>query len=339
MGGIAVPPNGSAAEGTMTPPDSAHRSGPRTAARPPTPGTRRHTIGAIVFTVALLSLIALSVNAVAGWLVLGVLGAVVLVVGTFHYLFPNSRFFTIALANFIGIYACVFVFFIEANFAAVGPGTQSLGFMLPLMAFLVGALRRREDIRRIVETEELRGGAKFTPALVWLLPVAAVGVGTFLIPDGIAGDPLRWLFLGAMAAISLVVLFASRHVTVLLLDSGLLFEEFWDQIARLAEPAFAFLTFYSLLVIVFAAIYTVLDRYSTVHHFSVHGDMRDISFAESLYFSVITLSTVGYGDIFPMTDMVRVIVAGQVVLGVLLLLFGFNAIFTYAVGRRRPPPG
>ncbi len=299
--------------------------------------SRRHTVGAIVFTVALLSLIALSVKAVAGWLVLGVLGAVVLVVGAFHYLFPNSRFFTIALANYIGIYACVFIFFIEANFLGVGPTVASLGFMLPLAAFLVGALRQRDAIRRIVETEELRGMAKFGPATLWLIPVVAIGIATFLIPATMPAATLQWLFLGAMAAIALVVLAASRHVTVLLLDSGLLFEEFWDQIARLAEPAFAFLTFYSLLVIVYAALYTVLDRFSAAHHFMVHGTAQDITFAESLYFSVITLSTVGYGDIFPMTDVVRVIVASQVVLGVLLLLFGFNSIFTFAAARRRPP--
>lgn len=296
---------------------------------------RRHTLGAMVFTLALLALIALSVKAVAGWLVAGVVGSVVLVVGGFHYLFPNSRFFTIALANFIGIYACVFIFFIEANFMGVGALVASLGFMLPLAAFLLGALREREEIHRLIEAEELRGLAKFGPAALWLLPVAGIGVASFLIPAAMPPATLDWMFVGAMAAIALIVFRASRHVTVLLLDTGLLFEEFWDQIARLAEPAFAFLTFYSLLVIVFASLYTVLDRFSATHHFIVHGRVQDITFAESLYFSVITLSTVGYGDIFPMTDLVRIIVAGEVVLGVLLLLFGFNSIFTFSAERMR----
>lgn len=313
---------------------SARTTGSRTSGRGTRP-SRRHTVGAILFTVALLTLIALSVKAVAGWLVVGVVSSVVLVVGSFHYLFPNSRFFTIALANFIGIYACVFIFFMEANFAPIGAAASSVGFALPLIAFLLGSLRRRAEINRLLDTEELRTGAKFGPAFAWLAPVAVIGVGTFLIPVGIDPGGLLWIFAGSMAAISLIVLLASSHVAVLLLDSGLLFEEFWDQIARLIEPAFAFLTFYSLLVIIYAALYTVLDRYSSTPHFIVHGKVQDITFAESLYFSVITLSTVGYGDIFPMTDMVRVIVASQVVAGVLLLLFGFNAIFTYAQDRHR----
>ena len=60
--------------------------------------------------------------------------------------------------------------------------------------------------------------------------------------------------------------------------------------------------------------------------------MRDISFAESLYFSVITMATVGYGDVTPLSDVARLVVAGQVVVGILLLLFGFSEILAFARG-------
>jgi voltage-gated potassium channel len=284
-------------------------------------------------------LIALSVGAVAGWLVLGVVLAVGLVVGVVHHLFPGGRFFTLALANFIGIYACVFIFFVESRFALVGELVLSLGFSLPLAAFLVGVVRRRSAIREVVLSAERAAEPDLGRAFLWLLPVGAVGLLVFLLPPNL---PIAWIdgiFLAAMSAIGAVVLFAAEDVAVLLLDCGLLFEEFFQQIRTLVEPAFAFFTFYSLLVIVFAALYTVIDRFSAIPNFEIHGVARDITFSESLYFSVITLSTVGYGDVFPMADLVRLLVAVQVVSGVLLLLFGFNAIFSFSSTHHRRPPG
>ncbi|MFN7634511.1 MAG: potassium channel family protein, partial [Acetobacteraceae bacterium] len=144
--------------------------------------------------------------------------------------------------------------------------------------------------------------------------------------------------LGAMALTSLVVFRASQEVALLLLDTGLLFEEFFEQVADLVQPAFAFLTFYSVLVIVFGALYTVIDRVSTQPHFVIAGaGGRDITFPEALHFSLVTLATVGYGDIVPGSNLIRVLSSVEVVAGILLLLFGFNAILTYATQRR--PPG
>ena len=116
--------------------------------------------------------------------------------------------------------------------------------------------------------------------------------------------------------------------------------------SRALVGAFAFLTFYSVLVIVFAALYRILSSISSVPDFVVAGQPREISFVESLYFSVITMATVGYGDITPLSDLARLVAAVQVVVGILLLLFGFSEILSYTRdrGRRsyhrqeRPPP-
>ncbi len=141
------------------------------------------------------------------------------------------------------------------------------------------------------------------------------------------------LFLLSMAGIALVVGLVSRDVSTFLLDTGLLFEEFFERMAHLIVPAFAFFTFYSLLVIVFATVYRIIDRFSAGAHFLIEGQLRDITFTESLYFSLVTVSTVGYGDIVPESDLVRVVVSLQIMFGVLLLLFGFFEIMTYARGR------
>src|SRR4026209_1228387 len=90
----------------------------------------------------------------------------------------------------------------------------------------------------------------------------------------------------------------------------------------MAVPVFAFFSVYSLLIIVFATLFSLIDRVLPGAQFSISGVERPITFAESLYFSVSTMATIGYGDILPIDDSVRM--AGIEVLTRLpALLFGF----------------
>lgn len=268
-----------------------------------------------------------------------VLGAV----SSVFLLFPGSQFFSIALANFLGVYTCIFVFFIEANFVGVGRGVMLAGFVAPVLAFVGGAWARRTQIRLIVTSERLRDERHLGRVFLWLAPVFAIGGLTFLLPDREVGqENLDLLFLLAMGGIAGIVLVVSRDVSAFLIDVGLLFEDFFRRMAGLAVPAIAFFSFYSLLVLIFGSIYRILDRYTAEAHFLIEGAAREITFSEAMYFSIITLSTVGFGDIIPESDLVRVIVAVQIIWGVLLLLFGFSEIITYTRGRiggDRPPGG
>ena len=139
-------------------------------------------LSAVIFTAVLLGLIALSIRTVAGDLAFVLLAAVAVVVYLVHRLFPGGEFFTIALANFIGIYASIFVLFIEGNFKTVTSLMQACGFVLPLAAFVGGSYWRRHTIRTIVLTEEVRSGPRFNRIFIWLLPVFAIGALTFLMP-------------------------------------------------------------------------------------------------------------------------------------------------------------
>jgi len=303
--------------------------------QPPKAVPRRSLIGPLCFTGAFLGLIAVSIESIGANLVGALLGSVVVLVTTFHYAFPGSRFFTFAFTNLIGIYACVFGFFLESNFRDINPIVTTVGFVAPLAAFLGAVIWRRRTIQSVVFSTKLRHERHFGHSLIWLIPVFAIGALTFAIP-GRELNPAatNWIFLAAMLGISVVVGVASRDVTVFLLDTGLLFEEFFDRAARLVVPAFAFLTFYSLVVIIFASVYSVLDRLSAVRQFRVNGALKPIDFAESIYFSVTTLSTVGYGDIVAVTGLSRLLVGSEIVCGVLLLLFGVNEIVTYSRDRR-----
>lgn len=297
----------------------------------------RSWAGPMIFTLLLLGLIALAAIEETRWefgiVLLGMVGGSV---AFFHYVFPGSRFFAVALANALGIYASIYIYFIETNFAAASDLAVEIGFTLPILAFLGGSWLQRARLRAIVTSERIRDARHVGHVFLWLVPVFAIGGLSFFQPSlGVVPAWVDGILLGAMAAIALIVLIVSQDVSSFLIDTGLLFEEFFSRVSGMLVPAFAFITFYSVGVIVFAAIYRILDRFVTAPNFLVSGVGRDISFPESIYFSVVTMATVGYGDITPLSDIARIVASIQVVLGVLLLLFGFSEIMAYARERRR----
>lgn len=297
----------------------------------------RTGVGGIVFTTILVGLIATAAaeHFDAGFvalLVAMVLGAI----GFFLRAFPGSRFFAIAFANGLAVYTCLFVVFTEVNFAQVGTIATRVGFVLPFLAFLAGAWMRRDRIRRIVLAERVADAEEVARSFLWLVPVFGIGVLTFVLPTlDLAPRSADAAFLAAMATIAAIVFAVSADVSSFLIETGLLFEEFFERVAKLVVPTFAFLTFYSVTVIVFASLYRILDRLASGPNFTIGGAHRAITFPESLYFSIVTMATVGYGDIVPSTDAARALAAIQVVLGVLILLVGFSEIFSYTRERRR----
>ena len=138
-----------------------------------------------------------------------------------------------------------------------------------------------------------------------------------------------------MSLIGLVVLGVSRDVAIFLVDAGLLFKEFFLRISRLVIPAFAFVTFYSLIVILFASAYRLISVYTSQSHFRVGDALSGLSFSEAIYFSIGTISTVGYGDIIPYSNLARVLSSVEVFCGIMLLLFGVSELLEYARERRQ----
>lgn len=281
-------------------------------------------------TALVLAMIAVATAAPNWPLSITVVVSALLPVGVIHYVFPNSRFFSVTFANGIGVYTCFYVSFLESRFAGVSSLAVLVGFVLPILGFTVGAVLRRESIRRVIQSEHPRIETRFGRAFVWLLPVSAVGIANLVlsVDDLDAAYRTAWL-LAAMGIVATVVLLSARNVAVFLLDTGLLFEDLFDTIGRLVKPVFAFLTFYSLIIIVFASLYRLIDRFDSIPTFRIGGDLRELSFVEALYFSIVTLSTVGYGDIVPLSYSVRILVALQIIAGIVLLLFGFQAIIRH----------
>jgi voltage-gated potassium channel len=96
-------------------------------------------------------------------------------------------------------------------------------------------------------------------ATAWLVPVFFVGAAVILLSRTVGTlANMDMLFVAAMSIIGLIVLTVSRNVAIFLVDAGLLFEEFFSRVSRLVIPAFAFVTFYSLIVILFASAYRLI---------------------------------------------------------------------------------
>ncbi len=296
----------------------------------------RSWVRASAFTAVLFLLITLATSRgqVGGLFALVVLLATLVAVTAFYRLFPDRHFFTIVLTNFLAVYTCIFSFFIEVNFAPVTPWLVLAIFPLPIFTFLAGAWRNRTTIHKLLLQDHHREIHHWGKVFRWLLPAFLIGGLTFALP-GHDFTPFEYdlLFLASMSAIAAIVFFVSDEVCSFLLETSLLFELFFVGMKRLVIPAFAFFSFYSLIVIVYACIYRIIDTLGG-GGFIIGGELREITFTESLYFSIVTLSTVGYGDIVPVSNLIRVIISSQIVVGALLILFGFAEFVSY--GRTKP---
>jgi len=58
----------------------------------------------------------------------------------------------------------------------------------------------------------------------------------------------------------------------------------------------------------------------------VYNTLEGWSFLDSFYFSVMTLTTVGYGDLTPVTDIGKLFTIGYVFVGLILILGFINSI-------------
>ncbi len=289
----------------------------------------RRLAATLVFSSILLGLIALAIGESNPGIALAALLSVAALATVFHFILPGGDFFSAVFANSIGIYACLYVFFVSENFSRADALSQKIGFALPLIGFLIGVIWRRRQITAAVGKASQDIEKDLWRAAIWIPPLIAVAAGSFLAPlDDLGREEHSIALLGAMTIIALTALLAARDIAAFLLDIGVLFETFFTNAAQLAKPAFAFFTCYSLLALIFGCLYAILDRYSELPNFSVNGELRPITFAEGLYLSVVTLSTVGYGDLSATSPIARIIVAGEIFAGVLLLLFGLQAILS-----------
>jgi voltage-gated potassium channel len=314
---------------------------PPAASAPAPRGFDRHWRRSLAFTVTLVALVAAAMGADWGVTVACVATAAV-GFGFFYLLFPGGGHFGMTVANFVALYACLFEFFRSANFAQAPRGLTLVALALPVLGFLATCFLRRRLVRALIRTRrgsELSHLPRFGR---WFGGSLVVGAASFLLPR-LDLDPLTQgvTLVGSMALITGVVVLAARDVILVMVDIAQVFETVTARLDRLVMPMMAFLTFYALLVVVFGCLYRIADLVSPVPPFALHGQPSRISFVDAQYYSVASITTLGFGDIVPTAMLARALTGVEVVSGVLMLLFGFSEIMRSAgpdSRSRRPDP-
>jgi len=133
-----------------------------------------------------------------------------------------------------------------------------------------------------------------------LLTAVVLLIAYYVLPyEDLHGVGAVLLFIAGMLAVLAVIAWQVRSIVVA--DYPRL---------RLVE---AISMIIPLLIIVFASVYVVMSH-NDPSNFSIHLDRT-----QSLYFTITTLATVGYGDIVPTTDGARMLVSVQMLLDLALI--------------------
>ena len=177
----------------------------------------RYWLRGLIFTLGLYILVSVAVSDRFGVFFFVMLAALALSVTLFYRLFPGSEFTTVALANFLSVYACLFIFFVESSFAIAAEWAIEISFVLPIAAYIAGVSLWRDSIQRLVR-HEADSRVHYTPRLfLWLVPVFAVGLASFLLPyRGYDAQTVSILLIASMSLIALLVFAVSRDVTAFL---------------------------------------------------------------------------------------------------------------------------
>jgi hypothetical protein len=181
-----------------------------------------------------------------------------------------------------------------------------------LLAMLLTPVLNQDDWRRLV-----LAAVTFIPIIlsivrlsqikkwVWPSVLLALGNAAFVVAGNTFPNPtlsgIRWVFLAAFFGLTAAGLFSylrnSRSVA--------------------QAELYTAVNIYLLLGLLWATIYLAIDAFSP-GSIRIGSDPSDRQ-TELLYFSLITLSTVGYGDIVPLSGMARILTALEGVTGVLYI--------------------
>ncbi|MCX8134296.1 MAG: potassium channel family protein [Roseococcus sp.] len=259
--------------------------------------------------------------------------------GGLNLLFPQGLTFAFGAANGLAVYVCLFVVMGRAGFPLAHEWSRPLAFLLPVLAFVAACWWRRRELQAVAE-----GGADLAhfPRFVrWLLVSGLIGVVSLASPISRLGpDGQTLALLLAMAAIAAIGAASVGDVVRLLVDVATMLRRVGVRLRLLSVPIATYVSLFALLAVAFGCVYRIADGLSREPVFLFVGAPARISFSEALHFSVVTLSTVGYGDIQPHDDGIRLLAALQMVLGQLLLLFGFAEIMrSHTEGLRRGNDG
>ena len=164
--------------------------------------------------------------------------------------------------------------------------------------------------RRLAQLEhsQLRRALLFSALRSLLLFVAVLGLYYVFPFDGGSLQASVWIRLvGGMILFGLTVFLVARKV----------WNSQFPELRTMEALAVAFPRF----ICVYAGVYLGLS------HQNPQAFSEVLTHTSSLYFTVVTFGTVGFGDIHPVSDVARLLVTSQVLVDVLFVGFVVRGIF------------
>lgn len=288
---------------------------------------RRQALLATGMTLAFMLLVALGVSDQGWTFAAAALLIASLALGLLHLMFPQGLLFALGLANGLAIYVCLFVVIGRAAFPDAPDWARSVGFLLPVLSFVLACVVRRRSLETVASAAHGADLRHFPRILRWMARISVIGALCLSLPVN-RTEP-GWqaaVLLGAMAVLAAFTASSVGPIVRLLVDVSAIMRQVGRRVRFLAVPIATYVSLFALLAVAFGCVYRIADGFSERHIFMLMGRPDEISFSDALHFSIVTLSTVGYGDIQPTDDGIRLLAAIQMILGQLLLLFGFAEI-------------
>ena len=233
----------------------------------------------VIFTIILLGSIALAIRqAYPGIALLAVVAVLALVV-MFHFALGANDFFGVIFANSVGVYTCLYIVFLSTNFPDSEPPEQQIGYLLPLLGFSCGVFAGRRHLQPLVAHVPRHRSTALRGAAVWIGPLALVAiVSSFLRIPSWTPSSQGFGLVTSMTVIGVIAFGASRRISLFLIETGAVFRTFFANAVKLVQPAFALLTCYSLVIILFGAAYTIFDQVSVTPNFATLGTAAPMTF-------------------------------------------------------------
>ncbi|HEX7327246.1 MAG TPA: voltage-gated potassium channel protein [Casimicrobiaceae bacterium] len=203
-----------------------------------------------------------------------------------------------------------------------------LAILLGLGGFWLLEIELGRSWRHIVE-QLLSGGQGLRPAL---LPPILIGLGMLIMALGLVfRSRLAWLMAILLAATAALSMYFGQQG-----DTRLLFGYFVLMVALLAfawrqfdRSSVAASTLFALTSV------AMLVMYATFGAYYLGGDFKPAidDLVTALYYAMVTMSTVGYGDITPQTAEAKLFAVSIIVLGVAVFATSLTAVIAPLVTR------
>ena len=264
-----------------------------------------------------------------GWLFsVAALAVAALAMGGLYLVFPHGPLFGFGVANGLAIYMCLHVVIGRSAFPDVYFWVMPVGFLMPVASFVAACWLKRGELVTLAEEGLDEADIAHLPRFLrWLALCGVVGVLVLASPiNRLPAFEQTTVLLLSMAVISAISVIAVRDVVRLLVDIAAILTLVSKRLQFLAVPMATYVSLFSLAAVAFGCFYRIADALSQQPLFQKLGEVGRLDFSEAMHFSVVTLATVGYGDILPIDDGIRILAAIEMLFGQLLLLFGFSEI-------------